>query len=181
MRKVHRSIPVPFLFLFFPCQKITSCQWFKKSMLTCYRVWSWHHEWGRCLWWVWNGSLRSVTCRWWCCCWCVGLLLLVCPGVDFSLCCCRTVGIFFSHRRAGVCPHTLCQAMAPAAPQTAILTPLQARATAVIILWRTSDRGWEEIKKKRKLEQAWEVSWGKEVVNMFLSVSQVRYWAVSDI
>lgn len=131
-----------------PAQKIYRCQRLKKPRaLTCNRVWPRHHEWRTRLWWVWNGSLRWVTWRLWCSCWCVGLLLLllVCPGRGVGWCCCGTVGVFFGHRRAGVCPHTLCQAMAPAAPQAAILTPFQAGATAVIILRRTSDGGWEEM------------------------------------
>lgn len=144
----------------------------KPRALTCNRVWPRHHEWRTRLWWVWNGSLRWVTWRLWCSCWCVGLLLLlvVCPGRGVGWCCCGTVGVFFSHRRAGVCPHTLCQAMAPAAPQAAILTPFQAGATAVIILRRTSDGGWEEMKTESNLEQAREVRWGKEARNVMFFV-----------
>ena len=135
---------------------------------TCYRVWPRHHEGRRCLWWVWNGSLRWMTGRlWWpwCPCQYAGLLLLlVRPEWGVGWCCCCTIGVLFSHRRACVSPHTLCQAMAPAAPQAAILTPLQAGATAVIILWRTSDGGWEEeteegIRAGEDMGKRWE-TWG---------------------
>lgn len=140
----------------------------KLRALTCYRVGPRHHEGRGSLWLVWNGSLGGVTWRLWCPCWCVGLLLLllVRPGRGVGWCCCGTVGVFFSHRRTGVRPHTLCQAMASAAPQAAILTPLQAGATAVVILWRTSDGGWEEMKTEKELEQAREVRWGKEARNV---------------
>lgn len=140
------------------CQRLTN-----QRAPTCYGVRPRHHEGRSRLWWVWDWSLRWVTWRLWCPCWCVGLLLqlllllLVCPGRGVSWCCVGTVGVFFSHRGAGVCPHTLCQAMAPAAPQAAILTPLQAGAAAVIVLWRTGDGGWEEMKTERGLEQAREV------------------------
>lgn len=129
-------------------QKIAICKIFKSP--TCYRVRPWHHERRRCLWWVWNGSLGWMNWWLWCSCWGVGLLLLVCSGRCISRCGCRTVGVFFCHRRAGVPPHTLCKPMAAAAPQAAILTPLQAGATAVIILWRTSNGGWKQRGSQRK-------------------------------
>lgn len=158
-------------------QETSRCQELKQNKLTCYRVWPWHHEGRRCLWWVWNESLRWVTWRLWCPCWCVGLLL-VCPGWGVGWRCCGTVGVFFGHGRAGVSPHTLCQAMAPTASQAAILTPLQTRATAVIILRRTSDGGWGEIRTERELEQVREVRCFFCVMNIYLSSSLMRYWAV---
>lgn len=47
--------------------------------------------------------------------------------------------IFLGHGGAGVCSRALRQAMAPAAPQAAVLTPLQAGTAAVIILRGTGD------------------------------------------
>lgn len=89
----------------------------KPRSLTCYRVWPRHHEGSWCLWRVRNGSLRWVTWRvWWP--WSTRRyvrVLLVCPGWGVCRCCCGTAGVFFGHRRAGVRPHALCQAMATAA------------------------------------------------------------------
>lgn len=150
-------------------QETSRCQ--KPRAPTCYRVWPWHHEGRGCLRWVWNGSLRWAArrLRWcWCPCWYVGLLLLllVCPGWGVGWRCCGTVGVFFGHRRAGVGPHALCQAMAPTASQASIFTPLQAGAAAVIVLRGTSDGGWEETKTETGIRAGEEVKWGKKARNM---------------
>lgn len=114
--------------------------------LTCYRVGPRHHEGRGWLWRVWKRAFGGVTLRLRFPCGCVGLLLLVCPGRVVGRCCCcggaAAARVFFGNRRAGVGPHTLSQAMAPAGSQAAILTPLQAGATAVIVLRGAGDGGW---------------------------------------
>lgn len=120
--------------------------------LTCYRVWSWHHEWRGCLRWIWNGSLRRVDGRRRCSCWGVSLRLVIYPGRGVSSCGCGPARVFFCHRWAGVCSHAMCEAMVAAAPQAAIFTPLQARAAAVIILWRTGYGGWVQRTSKQARE-----------------------------
>lgn len=133
-----------------------------RTSLTCYGVWPRHHERRGRLWRIWNGSFRWVDWRLWCSCWGVRLLLLVYPGRGVSRHGRGAAGVFLCHRRAGVCPHALREAMAAAAPQAAIFTPLQARAAAVIILWRTGDGGWEQgghHSRPQKLDQKPRCCW----------------------
>lgn len=127
---------------------------------TCHRVWPRHHEGRWCLGWVGKRSFRRVGWRMQrhqCPSWGAGLRLLVWPRWGVGLCGCGTTRVFFGHRGAGVGPHALCQAMARAASQTAIFTPLQAGSTAIVILWRTGDGGWEEMKMVKWFSSWWEM------------------------